>query len=234
MYKIKVLVILFSIFGGSMAKGQQLSGVIENHPKKEMDVVLMPFGMDYPISIGSVDQKGQFSASLTGLDFGSVPEEVQSMFGGELGYSFFFGCNDSQEFGAGFDIPAMRVDYIRMNQDEQWAGTVFLVSDENLRPWIEDSGYNNAVRGSFYEVIYVEEDVSIHATCSDQIYASDEEMVDVEYDFQLELKKGFNCVEYEILEVFETNPEIRASFPSKVKIQNLQNPSAMKWIGTYY
>ncbi|TNF43493.1 MAG: hypothetical protein EP311_03030, partial [Cytophagales bacterium] len=228
MYKIKIVVTLFFLLEVSVAMSQQLSGQIENHPKAKMDLVLMPFGMDYPISIGSVDQKGQFSVNLTGLDFGSVPEEVQSMFGGELGYSFFFGCDDSQEFGAGFEIPAMRVDYIRMNRDEQWAGTVFLVSDENLRPWLEDSGYNNAVKGSFYEVIYVEADVSIHTTCEAQIYASDEEMVDVEYDFQLELKAGFNWVEYEILEVFETNPEIRASFPSKVKIQNLQNPAEMK------
>lgn len=234
MKKMNVLMVCLFLFGIVGANAQQLTGVIENHPKSKMELVLMPFGMDYPIVAGTVDQKGQFAVNLDGLDVKNVPNEVQSMFEGELGYSFFFGCGDREEFGLGFEVVAYRIDYIRMNQGDQWAGTVFLVSDENLRPWLEDSGYNNAIPGSFFEVIYVAEDVSIHTTCGEQVYVSDEESVEVEYDFQLELKQGFNWVEYEIQEVFETNPEIRASFPSKVTIKNLQNPSVVKWIGKYY
>ncbi|TDQ19236.1 hypothetical protein DFQ04_1057 [Algoriphagus boseongensis] len=234
MDKMQVIVAVSLLLGISKVNAQQLTGVIENHPRSKMELVLMPFGMDYPIVAGTVDQRGQFAVNLDGLDLKNVPNEVQSMFEGELGYSFFFGCNDREEFGLGFEVPAYRVDYIRMNQGDQWAGTAFLVSDEKLRPWLEDSGYNNAIPGSFFEVIYVAEEVSIHTACSEQIYVSDEESVEVEYDFQLELKKGFNWVEYEIEEVFETNPEIRASFPSKVKIKNPQDLSAIKWVGTYY
>nr|WP_287938591.1 hypothetical protein [Algoriphagus sp.] len=228
---ILTLTILFTCFG---AKAQGLTGKVENHPKKEMDVVLMLFGMDNPITIGKVDPKGQISVNLEGVGIAGIPEEVRSMFMGELIHNFYFSCGEPSAFGEMSGKPALRQDFLRLTQGDQWSGTVFLVSDEKLRPWLEDSGYSNAVKGSFYEIIYVEEDLAINTTCSNQIIASEEETVDVVYEFDLELKKGFNWVEYEILEIHETNSEIRASFPSRVKVRNLKDPSTMKWIGAYF
>jgi hypothetical protein len=129
---------------------------------------------------------------------------------------------------------AARQDFVRLTKNGEWAGTVFLLSDENLRPWIEDSGYNNAIKGSFYEVMYVVDDVSLNMTCNSSVYAADNEEVETEYRFDIELKKGFNWVEYTIEEVYETDPNIRASFPSKVTISNVKDPSKMLWVGTYY
>jgi hypothetical protein len=156
------------------------------------------------------------------------------MYVGELNYNFFFSCNERLAFGENFDKPAARQDYVRLIKNGEWAGTVFLVSDERLRAWIEDSGYNNAIKGSIYEVIYVEDDISLQMTCTSSVYADDDTEVETEYSFDLELKKGFNWLEYSIIEVYETDPDIRASFPSKVAIRNLKDPSKMLWIGKYY
>ncbi len=216
------------------ANAQEIKGKIENHPNSQMELVLMLFGMENPISIGTIDKKGQFTASLDNISLDDISAENKSMFIGELYFSFFFSCNDREAFGENFDKPAVRQDYVRMTNKGEWAGTVFLVSDEGLRPWLEDSGYNNAIEGSFYEVLYVEEDLSIKMTCASNVYAADDVEVETEYSFDIDLKKGFNWVEYTINEVYETDPDIRASFPSKVKIQNLQDPSKMKWIGIYY
>jgi hypothetical protein len=123
---------------------------------------------------------------------------------------------------------------VRLTAKGEWAGTVFLVSDENLIPWIEDDGYNNAINGSFYEIMYVEEDMTINMTCSSSVYAAENEEVPTEYVFDVQLKKGFNWVQYTIDEVYETDPDIRASFPSKVSIGNLTDASKMLWVGTYY
>lgn len=228
---ILTITILLTCFG---AKAQELTGKVENHPKKEMDVVLMLFGMDNPITIGKVDPKGQILVNLEGVGIAGIPEEVRSMFMGELVHNFYFSCGDFSAFGELGRKPALRQDFLRLTQGDQWSGTVFLVSDEKLRPWLEDSGYSNAVKGSYYEIMYVDEDLAVRTTCTNQIFVSEEEMIDAVYDFELELKKGFNWVEYEILEIQETNPEIRASFPSKVKVRNLQEPFAVKWIGLYY
>jgi len=216
------------------ANAQEMTGKIKNHEKDDMDLVLMLFGMDYPVSIGKVDKKGQFIANLENLSLDQIPEENLSMSMGPLYWNFHFNCNDSDAFGENAEYLAARQDFVRMTKNGDWAGTVFLVSDEGLRPWIEDSGYNNAIKGSFYEVMYVADDVSLNMTCNSSVYASDNEEVATEYKFDIELKKGFNWVEYTIEEVHETDPNIRASFPSKVTISNVKDPSKILWVGTYY
>jgi hypothetical protein len=215
------------------ANAQQISGNIKNHGKSDMDMVLMLFGMDYPISIGKVDKKGQFTANLENVSLDNIPEENLSMSSGDLYFNFYFKCN-REAFGENAEKLAARQDFVRLTKNGEWAGTVFLLSDENLRPWIEDSGYNNAIKGSFYEVMYVVDDVSLNMTCNSSVYAADNEEVETEYRFDIELKKGFNWVEYTIEEVYETDPNIRASFPSKVTISNVKDPSKMLWVGTYY
>jgi hypothetical protein len=216
------------------AKAQEITGTIKNHEKADMDLVLMLFGMDYPISIGKVDKKGQFTANLENLSLDQIPEENISMSMGPLYWNFHFNCNNSDAFGENAESLAARQDFVRLTKNGDWAGTVFLVSDEGLRPWIEDSGYNNAIKGSFYEVMYVADDVSLNMTCNSSVYAADNEEVETEYRFDIELKKGFNWVEYTVEEVYETDPNIRASFPSKVSISNVKDPSKMLWVGTYY
>ena len=216
------------------ANAQEITGKIENHEDSQMELVLMLFGMEKPISIGTVDENGQVTASLDNVSTDQISEEDKAMYIGELNSNFYFQCNDREVFGENFDIPAVRQDYIRLTKNGDWAGTVFLVSDEGLRPWLEDPGYNNAIEGSFYEVMYVGEDLSLKMICTISIYADDNKEVETEYNFDIELKKGFNWVKYTILEVYETDPDIRASFPSKVTISNLKDPSEMLWIGTYY
>lgn len=216
------------------ANAQEITGKIKNHGKSDMDLVLMLFGMDYPISIGKVDKKGQFTANLDNLNLDQIPEENMSMSMGPLYWNFHFNCNNSDAFGENAENLAARQDFVRLTKGGDWAGTVFLVSDEGLRPWIEDSGYNNAIKGSFYEVMYVADDVNLNMTCNSSVYVADNEEVETEYKFDIELKKGFNWVEYTINEVYETDPNIRASFPSKVTISNVKDPSKMLWVGTYY
>jgi len=213
---------------------QEITGKIQNHGKTEMDMVLMLFGMDNPISIGTVDKKGQFKANLSNLTIDQIPDENRSMSMGDLYFNFYFKCADKEAFGEHYEKSAARQDFVRLTAKGEWAGTVFLVSDENLIPWIEDDGYNNAINGSFYEIMYVEEDMTINMTCSSSVYAAENEEVPTEYVFDVQLKKGFNWVQYTIDEVYETDPDIRASFPSKVSIGNLTDASKMLWVGTYY
>jgi len=216
------------------ANAQEITGMIKNHEKSEMNMVLMLFGMDHPISIGTVDKNGQFTANLGNASLDNIPEENLSMYIGELYSNFYFNCSDSEAFGDNYDKPAVRQDYVRLTNKGEWAGTAYLVSDESLIPWLEDSGYNNAIKGSFYEIMYVAQDMTVNMTCNSSVYATDDEQVETEYTFNLQLKKGFNWVEYTIEEVYETDPAIRASFPSKVTISNLEDPSKMLWIGRYY
>jgi len=232
--KMKSTLTLFFMFCCLWTSAQEITGNIKNHGKSEMELVLMLFGMDYPISIGTVDKKGQFTANLENVTLNNIPEENLSMSMGPLYWNFHFNCNNSDVFGDNAEKLAARQDFVRLAKGGDWAGTVFLVSDEKLKIFLEDPGYNNAVKGSFYEVMYSEEDISLNMTCNSSVYASDNEEVETEYNFDIQLKQGFNWVEYAIEEVYETDPNIRASFPSKVTISNMKDSSKMQWVGIYY
>ena len=228
----KKLFIAVCLLSYSWGHAQEITGKVDNHKKSEMDITIMAFGMDNPIIVGKVDKNASFSVNLDIAQVSETQASEENMM--PLYFSFYFKCMDSDKFGSHKETAAKREDYLRLVVKNQWAGTVFLVSDPALTPWLQDNGYNNAVVGSFYEVLYLSEDLTLDFTCESQIYVDENTTTDVNYIFDIALKKGFNWIQYDIEEVYETNPDIRASFPSKVTIRNMQDPAKMKWIGTYY
>ncbi|MBD3626986.1 hypothetical protein [Cyclobacterium sp.] len=230
----RILIALLTVFIADTVLAQGFQGEIASHPKKSMDLVLMPFGMDHSILVGQVDKKGSFSIDLRGKNAETVPEDVKAMFMGDLYFNFRLRCGTGDDFGEKHDVPAARIDFMRLLQKEQWAGTAFLVSDENLIPWLEDEAYNPAVVGKFWEVVFLEDDLTLNTSCSFSKFVDSDTDVNVTYAYQLELKPGFNWVEYQIEEVHQTEEGQMASFPSKVNITNLSDPSEMLWLGKYY
>ncbi|SHM84581.1 hypothetical protein SAMN04488057_10453 [Cyclobacterium lianum] len=228
---------LIALFLGVLlnpARAQEIQGKIQSHPRKDMDMVLMPFGMDHSISSGKVDKRGDFVLDLSSADSPDTPQEVKSMFMSDLYFNFHFRCGDGNDFGENHDVPAARIDYVRLVQKGEWAGTVFMVSDEDLIPWLEDEAYHPAAEGIFWEILYLEDALTIDTSCTFSKFVDADTNVDVTYLYQLELKPGFNWLEYQIEEVHQTEDGQMASFPSKVKITNLYDPSKMRWIGKYY
>jgi hypothetical protein len=230
MKKISILILVAMV--SFSVQAQKISGKVEGHNKGEMDITIMAFGLDNLISAGKVDKKGNFSVNLNLATVSESLAQADNML--PLHFSFFFKCLDIRKFGLFEKTPAMREDYLRLVSNNQWAGTVFLVSDPALIPWLEDSSYKDAVKGTFYEVLYMTEDVILDFTCENEVFADENTNAEVTYIFDIELKKGFNWVQYDIEEVFETNPDIRAKFPSKVTIRNIQDPASMLWVGKYY
>jgi hypothetical protein len=130
-------------------------------------------------------------------------------------------------------VPSARGGNVALLVNNERTGSFFLVSDKELKAWLEDPGYNSAVRGLFWDIIYVDADVSINLNCSNGIHLEDG-IAEVSYEYNLELKKGFNWVEYSIEDIHVTDPEIMASFPLKVRISNLSDQEKMKWMAEYF
>jgi hypothetical protein len=228
----KYLLTLLFLTSFCWLQAQEIKGTIEKHKKTEMDITIMAFGMDNWVHIGKVDRKGNFSIDLEKVPMDESQISDENM--GPLFFAFPFRCMDSDNFGEHKETPVVSERFLRLTADNDWKGTLLLVSDPALAPYRLDEGYSNAVVGAFFELIYLKEGVALNFTCESQIYADQDTYVDVNYTFDIELKKGFSWIQYDIEEVFETNPEIRSSFPSKVTIRNLKDPSIIKWIGTYY
>lgn len=229
--KIISTVFLFAVI--MSAQAQKISVVLEDHRSQNADLVLFAYGSDNPVKIGTIDAKGNLVADISKAQIPVLTQDIKEMFTSELRNVFSFTCAGSDDFGKQGSVNSVKGGNIAFWADNEWAGSFFLVSDPELKPWLEDPGYNSAIKGVFWEIVYVEADVSLNFNCSDEIYMEDSN-VEVLYSFNLNLKKGFNWVEYSIEDVFVTDPDVRASFPSKVRVTNLQDPGKMKWMANYF
>jgi len=228
-----ITTILLTAMLSPALQAQKIGCILDNHNSKSGDVVLFAFGMDNPVKLGSVDAKGTLSVNLQEIQIPELTDEVKEMYFTELRNAFRFGCGGRDDFGKQGTIPALRGGNIALWAGNEWAGSFFLVSDTELKPWLEDESYNSAVKATFWDIIYVEEDVSLNLNCTNEIGLENGNM-EVSYIYDLNLKKGFNWIEYSIEEVHNTNPEEIASFPSRVRISNLRDPERMKWIVNYF
>lgn len=158
---------------------------------------------------------------------------MQGWFLGRLEDVLHFNCGDHRDFPVDENIKAAKDSYFKLWSDDQWVGTIFPVSDEKLLPWIVDNAYENPIKSSFYEMIYVSEDVSVTTSCKNTWYLTDSQP-EVTYDYDLYLKKGYNLIEYQIQDNYETDPNETSSKPSKVLTRVVDDYSKIIWIAKLY
>jgi hypothetical protein len=224
---------LFLAMLASSLQAQGISQTLKNHNSKAGDLVLFALGMEAPVKLGTLDAKGMLSVNPEEIKITDLTDELKDMYFTELRNVFRFGCGSRDDFGEQGNIPALRGGNVALWAGNEWAGSFFLVSDTKLKPWLEDEGYNPAVKATFWEIIYVDRDVHINLSCTNET-GLESGNVEVRYTYDLNLKKGFNWIEYSIEEVYNTKPQETASFPSKVRISNLSDPERMKWMVNYF
>ncbi len=229
MRTILTLILLISFIP---VQSQKFSGTLEGHNKGEMDIVLTMFGFDKLVKIGKLSASGNFEIDLNSNPAENLSKEDSDLFISRLSYGFQFGCGNPDDFPEGESKIACDAGFIALWANNNWAGSLFPVSDRKLLPWMEDNGYNDAVQASFYKVLLVTEDVELHKKCNNFDYYNDKDIeVGIEYD--LTLKKGLNLVQYKLESVYKTDPSIRASFPSKVKMTNAGESPEIIWMAKY-
>lgn len=228
----KRISILMAIVSFSV-RAQKFSGNVADHNKGDMDVVLTIFGFDKLVKIGTLSADGTLEIDLSEDPSGMLTEEDREFYIDRLVYGFQYVCGNPDDFPEGDPKIARDAGFIALWANDTWSGSLFPVTDEKLRLWMEDDGYNDAVEASFYKVLLVTEDVDLTKQCTNSNFY-DEENVEVNLDYDIRLKKGLNLVEYQIQSVFKTDPDVRAAFPDKVKMTNPAENPPITWMASYF
>lgn len=216
----------------------QTQSKIDNYPlgNLEVAVIVMPFGMDNPIKIGTMSKSGTIEFNFP-KELPKIPKEEKESESSKLWYTVFSLCDNGSEMVSekdnifSFDTGALSL----WTKDNPYVGVIFSVSDENLLPWIEDPAYNEPIMGSYFELIYIEKAFQFKGKCTtSRMMEEGEEDAKIEYAYNLNLKAGFNFLEYNIESIRKTDPAIMASFPDKVTVTNTEEIPNCKWIGKYF
>lgn len=213
-----LLTLLLCTLGGA----QTLTGKLVNPLKgmKGMDIAIWPLGLDRSIFIGQLKADGTLEFTFPPKDSFLSKNEEQQMVVSDVKYALAFNCLGQGE-ATYPEIMAARINPISLWFKGRYAGVLFPVTSEDMIPWLEDEAYNNPEKGTFYELIYVDQATTLTMQCT-ITYQFSGDVVEATYDYQLELEAGLNFIAYTIEEIFETDPKITSFKPSKVTVKNIR------------
>jgi len=130
-------------------QAQTFSGKLASHNKGNMDVVLTMFGFEKLVKIGSLSADGTLEIDLSSDPTGMLTDEEREFYIDRLVYGFQYVCGNPDDFPEGEPKIARDAGFIALWANDTWAGTLFPVTDEKLRLWMEDDGYNDALNEDF-------------------------------------------------------------------------------------
>lgn len=217
---------------------QSFKTKLDNHQPgfPEMDFIIMPFDIDNRISMGKLNADGTLNVKIPDVSEIQLPSNVSNDDLLELRHVLDFECANPSGLNTSDTLGAFNGGYFALWHNKRrngWAGSVFAVSDIELIPWLEDDAYMQPIKASYYKLIYVSEDAVIKTICDDSWNNS---IIDIprEYTFDLNLKKGFNLIEYQIQEIYETNSDEITNKPSKILIKSPTDVSKIIWYAKYF
>ena len=230
-------IILFSI--SLVALGfSQTQPKVDDYPfgKSDVNVIIFPFGMENPIIIGTMSRSGDINFEFP-KELPKISKETEENFMQDLVYTVFSVCDDGLGMISDKDnLPSFEAGVLSLSTtDNPYAGVIMAVSDVALIPWIEDPGYEEPLFGSYFELIYVPSAFKYEGECKQtRSSMSDDPDMEISYSFNLNLKAGFNFIEYKIESIHKTDPNVMASFPDKVSIISVEGIPNCKWVGKYF
>ena len=222
----------------------QTKPIVENYPLNTADLVLFSFGLDQAIAIGTISNSGELNFNFPKI-INFISDEAKANSWSDAAFVLFSKCDNSYDIlSEEENSKAVSGGYISLRTKENpYSGLLFMVTDENMVPWIEDSYSNNAVVGSYFEIVYMESDFNYQGNCTSSVANTETDTVEIQYTYGLQLKAGFNFIEYkiesimehEVPSMYEENVFEKIDKPSKVTVTSSQlTPPNTKWIGKYF
>lgn len=236
--KTKLILLIFFILLCDALQAQGFNTKLDNHQKglPEMDFIIMPFDINYRVSLGTLKTDGTLEVKIPEFSDVQLPSNMTPDNMTKFENLIKFHCGNASELKTSESLRGFKGGYFALwskTKRNGWAGSVFAVSDKDLVPWLEDDAYMQPVLGSYFELIYVTEEAQIKTTCENTWEIADF-IIDMEYQVDLNLKKGYNLIEYEILDIFETNSKDITNKPKKIIIKMPTDVSKIIWTAKYF
>ena len=141
--------ILFLVACAFQAGMAQTNHTVEDYPLKAMDLVLFSFGMDNPLNIGTISDSGEIALTFP-QDLNFITDEIKANYMSDTAFTLFSKCDNSYDIlSEDKNIKASSGGYISLSTKENpYSGLLFMVTDENLVPWLESYGDIDAALGN--------------------------------------------------------------------------------------
>lgn len=227
----KQLILFFAVFLVNFGYAQTTAQV-SSPPGRDLDIVLIPFGIEHPINVGSLDVSGKVTWSGN-MDISQVSKSEQADYILQMSEVLDFCDNLDLLSTQNEDIEAVELGALMLWGNGEPAGFLTLVTDTALFEWVmQDS--NSPVVGSVFYLIYVKTDFDFSGDCKETFETESDEAT-TEFKLDIHFKPGLNFMEYEIQSIDQSGLEENESFPKSVSVTSHQKlPDNVIWMAYYY
>jgi hypothetical protein len=193
------------------------------------NVMVIPMGMKTPVKIGTISESGDIN-----FDFPKVLEN-SSLESSRIQDAISSQCDkDVAIVDKKNDVLSRESGILSLWTDkDRFVGSIYAVSDEDLIPWVGDPFDASPILGSYYKLVYVASDFQYNTHCT-QTRVLDTGTAQITYQYDLNLKAGFNFIEYKIEHIYKSNINGVVSFPDKMSVTSVSGIPKCQWIGRYF
>lgn len=206
---------------------------VENFPFNDMQLVTYPLGMKTPIAVGRIMEGGALhfelpvALQIPAAQVGSIAVDLETL--------FFSNCSDytfySSEKHPIMGFTAGQISF--ETKEGRYAGVLFAVSTEDLIPWLENPKSINPVVGSYYELVYVSDPLHIEKDCTQLLDTGNGE-IPVLYQYDLQLQKGYQFIQYSLKSSDKATSKGSASIPDRIEVTTEKELPKALWMGKYF
>ena len=221
--------ILFSIF--QSCKAQHLETYqpkIEGYTKGELEIKVVPFGLENPITVGNITTDGVIYFNWPELDLNKIDNSdlfatpVKQLIGGSF-------CKDPDKTISDPDAKVVQAKNLFLYKYGKQVGSIIPSTQKGQE-------HNKEQIGSTIHWVYNNTQVNASANCTKKIAWEDMYSFNETTTYDFEFKKGWNIVSYNLTEIEAwQNGTEKGSLPKTIVLQSLDKiPSQLNWHLKYW
>lgn len=233
--KIKLFIILlFAFIISSFAQSNfnlKSNLKIENYSYGELVLKVVPFGLGKEINIGKILKDGTIQFNWPKIDLKTIESSsvfMQNIKSSLLGMSY---CEDDQIEKNTKECQVVDTQYIYLYQNNKQVGVLFPATEKEIINNEPANIYSQLVKGSSLTWFYSDGTCNFKAECSEKMEWEGKYNFVAKKSYDIQLKKGWNLVEQELLEIEEFKDELGTGYmEKKVSKKSIGDiPKNIKW-----
>lgn len=228
--KIILLITFLSLFSCKIQQTQTNVSLpkIENYTKGELEIKIISFGENNPITIGKIMADGTIHFNWPKLDLSKINEDkyftrlIKNFIGGKF-------CNDPNVIFTNDKVKLVENKFIYLFKYGQAVGTIIPSTQKGKE-------HNKKQLGSTINWIYSYNETNAKANCNEKKEWKGRYSFDQTTTYDLKFKKGFNLVSNTVTVIEEwDNGEIKGNLPKNRIIKSIDRiPSNIHWHLKYW
>lgn len=106
-------------------------------------------------------------------------------------------------------------------------GMLSPASDPAIAQWIASYKQESTAKGKYMEWVFLEEEARVNGKCYSHTFTNDD-VIQEDYQYDLDLKKGWNLVQHEIQEIFKDSQG--KIYPKEIIVTTVtEMPEDVEW-----